>query len=439
MIIKNAEVFEEDGSFVRKNICISGNQIVDEADYKEQCRKRKLEEMAGTHAEGEPEGTAGMPAEGELEGTAEMPAEGKKEVAAGVLWEKERQGCRDISDEPSLDFSGLKAIPMLVDIHFHGCDGVDFCDGTEEAIEKIAAYELREGIGAICPATMTYGEEKLTQIARAAAAYKNRGGAAADLVGINMEGPFISRKKKGAQNEAWIHQPDAEMFLRLQKEAGGLFRLCDLAPEEPGAMECIRKLKGQVVLSLAHTCTDYETAKQAFAEGASHMTHLYNAMPGISHRVPGPIVAAWEAGAEVELIADGIHIHPAVVRMTFQLFGDDRVILISDSMMATGLPDGQYTLGGQDVTVTGNRAVLTQDPGTIAGSATNLMNCLRTAVCSMGIPLGSAVRAAAVNPARCIGVGRDYGSLRPGCYANILFVNEEMEICHMVHKGVLLY
>ncbi|MCD7744069.1 MAG: N-acetylglucosamine-6-phosphate deacetylase [Lachnospiraceae bacterium] len=416
MIIKNAEVFEEDGSFVRKDICVLGNRIVEEADYKEQGR--------------------------------------------------------DISDEPSLDFSGLKAIPMLVDIHFHGCDGVDFCDGTEEAIEKIAAYELREGIGAICPATMTYGEETLTQIARAAAAYKNRACAAeacstslqsaqnvsasfrsvqseypldarrcpaADLVGINMEGPFISRKKKGAQNEAYIHRPDAEMFLRLQKEAGGLFRLCDLAPEEPGAMECIRKLRGQVVLSLAHTCTDYETAKQAFAEGASHMTHLYNAMPGISHRMPGPIVAAWEAGAEVELIADGIHIHPAVVRLTFQLFGDDRVILISDSMMATGLPDGQYTLGGQDVTVTGNRAVLTQDPDTIAGSATNLMDCLRTAVRSMGIPLGSAVRAAAVNPARCIGVDRLYGSLRPGCYANILIVNENLDICHMIHKGVLLY
>ncbi|MCD8012728.1 MAG: N-acetylglucosamine-6-phosphate deacetylase [Lachnospiraceae bacterium] len=403
MIIKNAEVFEADGTFTKKDICILGNQIVEEANDKMHCKTQGMDRRSNE-----------------------------------VSVKSKSRGACDGLGEPLLDFSGLKAIPMLVDIHFHGCDGVDFCDGTEEAIEKIAAYELREGIGAICPATMTYGEEKLTQIARAAAAHVNRAGAA-DLIGINMEGPFISRKKKGAQNEAYIHRPDAEMFLRLQKEAGGLFRLCDLAPEEPGAMECIRRLKGQMVLSLAHTCTDYETAKRAFAEGASHMTHLYNAMPGISHRMPGPIVAAWEAGAEVELIADGIHIHPAVVRMTFQLFGDDRVILISDSMMATGLPDGQYTLGGQDVTVTGNRAVLTQDPGTIAGSATNLMDCLRTAVRSMGISLGSAVRAAAVNPARCIGIDRLYGSLRPGCYANILFVNEELEICHMVHKGALLY
>ncbi|MCD7834199.1 MAG: N-acetylglucosamine-6-phosphate deacetylase [Lachnospiraceae bacterium] len=376
LLIKNAEVFEKDGTFVKKDLFIRGERIVDALDA---------------------------------------------------------DSLRSAGMECQIDASGLKAIPMLVDIHFHGCDGVDFCDGTETALSRIAAYELRQGIGAICPATMTYGEEKLTQIARTAAGHENRAGA--DLVGINMEGPFISPKKKGAQNEAYIHRPDAEMFLRLQKEAKGMFKLCDLAPEEPDAMETIQKLKDQVVVSLAHTCTDYETAKEAFTAGASHMTHLYNAMPGISHRMPGPIVAAWEAGADVELIADGIHIHPAVVRMTFQLFGDEHVILISDSMMAAGLPDGQYTLGGQDVTVVGNRAVLTQEPGTIAGSVTNLMDCLRRAVLSMGIPLGSAVRAAAVNPARCIGIDKDYGSLQPGCYANILLINDRLEIQHMVYKG----
>ncbi len=373
--LKDVEAFEENGTFVKKDLFVMGDRIVDAA---------------------------------EETSFSELP----------------------------IDFSGLKAIPMLVDIHFHGCDGVDFCDGTEDALSKIAAYELRQGIGAICPATMTYGEEKLTQIARVAAAHENREGA--DLVGINMEGPFISRERKGAQNDAYICRPDAEMFRRLQREANGLFKLCDFAPEEPGAMEMIRQLKGQVVLSLAHTCADYETAKEAFGAGLTHMTHLYNAMPGISHRMPGPIVAAWEAGADVELIADGIHIHPAVVRMTFQLFGDDHIILISDSMMAAGLPDGQYSLGGQDVTVIGNRAVLTQEPETIAGSAVNLMDCLRQAVLSMGIPLGSAVKAAAVNPARCIGVDRDYGSLRPGCYANILFVDDNLEIRYMMHKGKLV-
>ena len=169
------------------------------------------------------------------------------------------------------------------------------------------------------------------------------------------------------------------------------------------------------------------------------MTHLYNAMPGISHREPGPIIAALEAGAEAELITDGIHIHPAVVRATFRLFGDDRVILISDSMMAAGLPDGSYSLGGQDVTVRGPKAVLTQSPETIAGSVTNLMDCMRTAVLEMGIPLESAVKASSVNPARSIGIQKDYGSLEEGRLANILLLDEKLKIVHMIHKGRKIY
>ncbi|MDD7390025.1 MAG: N-acetylglucosamine-6-phosphate deacetylase [Lachnospiraceae bacterium] len=339
-------------------------------------------------------------------------------------------------DGQVLDAEGLMAIPALVDIHFHGCDGVDFCDGTEESIARIAAYELKSGIGAICPATMTFDEERIGRIADAAAAHVN--GTGADLVGMNMEGPFISMKKKGAQNGAYIHKPDAEMFLRLQKRAGGLFRLCSLAPEEPGAMEFIEAVKNSTVVSVAHTCTDYETACEAFQRGASHVTHLYNAMPGLTHREPGPIAAAWENGASVELIADGIHIHPAMVRLAFSLFGDDRVVLISDSMMAAGLPDGDYELGGQAVTVNGSKAVLTDDPQTIAGSVTNLMNCMRTAVLSMGIPLESAVKAAACNPAKVIGVSDSYGNLTPGCFGNILLINDRLEMIYQIQRGKIM-
>lgn len=347
--------------------------------------------------------------------------------------------CRksEADGEEAIDARGLYAVPMLVDIHFHGCSGVDFCDGTEESIQKIADYQLRSGIGAICPATMTYPEERLGRIAEAAAAHVNQAGA--DLVGINMEGPFINIKKKGAQNGAYVQKPDAKMFKRLQKRAGGLFKLCDIAPETEGALEVIQELSRETVVSLAHTCADYDTAKAAFRSGASHMTHLYNAMPGISHREPGPIIAALEAGAEAELITDGIHIHPAVVRATFRLFGDDRVILISDSMMAAGLPDGSYSLGGQDVTVRGPKAVLTQSPETIAGSVTNLMDCMRTAVLEMGIPLESAVKASSVNPARSIGIQKDYGSLEEGRLANILLLDEKLKIVHMIHKGRKIY
>ena len=181
-----------------------------------------------------------------------------------------------------------------------------------------------------------------------------------------------------------------------------------------------------------------QSAKAAFAAGASHLTHLYNAMPGISHREPGPIIAALEAGAEVELIADGIHVHPAMVRFTFQTFGDSRVILISDSMRACGLPDGQYTLGGQDVTVRGARAELTEHPETIAGSVTDLYACMRRAVLEMGVPLESALRAASENPARSIGVEADYGSLAPGRWGNVILADEKLEIRQVIQKGRVL-
>ncbi len=345
--------------------------------------------------------------------------------------------CESAADEgEELDADGLYAIPGLVDIHFHGCVGRDFCDGTEEAIQAIADYQASVGVLAICPATMTFSEEILNGIADAAVAHRN--GQGADLVGINMEGPFISPNKVGAQNPKYLHKPDADMFLRLQKRANGLFKLCDVAPEEPGAIEFMDKVKDSTVISIAHTCTDYDTAVKAFDHGANHMTHLYNAMPGITHRAPGPIIAAAEKGADVELICDNVHIHPAVVRFTFKLFGADKVILIADSMMATGLPDGQYELGGQAVTVQGRRCTLTRDPGTIAGSDTNLFDCMCRAVQEMGVPFADAVRAASYNPARCIGVDADYGSLQAGRYGNVLLLDKNLRLVKVIQKGKVI-
>ena len=183
----------------------------------------------------------------------------------------------------AVDMGGLYAVPGLVDLHFHGCMGRDFCDGTHEAISTLAKYQAQIGVAAICPATMTYPEDKLTQIAEAAATYQAESNDAA-LVGINMEGPFISEAKKGAQNGAYLHAPDTAMFRRVQEKAGGLFKLCDLAPELPGSMETIDELAGEVRISIAHTTADYDTACEAFKHGARQVTHLYNAMPPFSHR-----------------------------------------------------------------------------------------------------------------------------------------------------------
>lgn len=336
-------------------------------------------------------------------------------------------------EDEIVDGEGCYAIPGLTDIHFHGCVGRDFCDGTEEAIQAIADYEASVGVTTIVPATMTFSEDKLTQIARAARAHKNEKGAI--LCGINMEGPFIAMKKKGAQNGKYIHKPDIEMFDRLQKEASGLFKLVDLAPEEEGAMEFIRAKKDEVVLSIAHTTTDYETAKMAIEEGVHHMTHLYNAMNPINHREPGPIIAASDDDrCEAELICDGVHIHPAIVRNTLKMFGPDRVIFISDTMMAAGLSDGMYELGGQPVIVKGNHATL--EDGTLAGSNTNLMECMKTAVLKMQVPLETAVRCAAVNSAKSVGIYDQYGSITPGKVANVVLLSmNDLETKQVILKG----
>ena len=343
-------------------------------------------------------------------------------------------GAPALENEEIVDAEGAYALPGLVDIHFHGAVGHDFCDADEAGLQAIADFEASKGVLAICPATMTFSEEILNGIMDVAAAHKNSKGA--DLVGIHMEGPYISPKKVGAQNPKYVMGTDAAMFRRLQARSGGLIKLVDVAPEEPGNLDFIKECRDEVRISLAHTCTDYDTAKAAFAAGASHMTHLYNAMPGITHREPGPIIAALEEGAEVELITDNVHIHPAMVRFTFNTFGDDHVILIADSMMACGLPDGQYSLGGQAVTVKGPRATLTEHPDTIAGSNTCLYDCMKRAVLEMNVPLESAVRAASETPAKSIGVDNDYGSLAAGRYGNVILADKELNIKAVIQKGV---
>ena len=335
-------------------------------------------------------------------------------------------------DGQVVDAAGLYMIPGLVDIHFHGCKGADMCDGTQEALDIITAYEAGVGVTSVCPATMTIPKDELLAVMKNAGAYSYKGGA--HLVGINMEGPFISPAKKGAQAAENIMPCDYEYFCRLQEASGGLIRLVDIAPEEPGAMEFIDRVKGKVVVSLAHTAADYETAKEAIEHGASHATHLYNAMPPLNHRHPGVIGAVRDAGdCRAELICDGVHVHPAMIRATFAMFGAERMILISDSMRATGLADGEYTLGGQAVTVKGNLATL--HDGTIAGSATNLMDCMRYVVNKVGISLETALMCATENPAREIGIFDETGSIHVGKKADFVLLDKKLNIVGVYVDG----
>lgn len=388
MIIKNAQVFGEDNRFARRDIYIKDEVIAEDKS------EDKIDDKTEDKIEDKPE------------------------------------------DKYILDATGLYAIPGLTDIHFHGCVGYDFCDGSQEAMNEIAKYQLKNGITTICPASMSLGDETLAGIFGAAAQYDNKDGAI--LCGINMEGPFIATIKKGAQNSKYIIKPDVDMFRQMQEKSGNLIKMVTIAPEIEGAENFIKELKDEVVLSIAHTNADYDTTLKALAIGASHLTHLYNAMPPFSHRAPGVIGAAFDTpDCRVELICDGIHVHPSVIRATFQMFGDDRIVLISDSMMATGMADGEYSLGGQEVKVSGKLATLVSD-GAIAGSVTNLMDCIRNLVHVVGIPLESAVKCAAVNPVKAIRLFDQFGSITPGKLANIVLLDKELNIKYVILKGSIL-
>ena len=343
-------------------------------------------------------------------------------------------GAGDAAD--ALDASGCYVIPGLIDVHFHGAMGHDFCDASDEGISAIAAYEASRGVTSICPTTMTLPEERLAPIVASVAAHE-AAAVEAGIVGINMEGPYIAPDKVGAQNPAYVRSASIEEFGRLQQQAKGLIKLVDVAPEQPGNLEFIRQMSHDVRVSVAHTCTGYDDACAAFDAGARHMTHLFNAMPALHHREPGPIAAGAERNdVTAEIIADGVHIHPAMVRLAFALFGDDRMILISDSLRACGLGDDEYELGGQQFFVKGNRATIAN--GSLAGSVSDVMACMRTAVRTMGIPLTSAVKAATVNPARALGLEGKLGAIAPGYQADAVVLDRDLNIKYVVLRGKVI-
>lgn len=335
----------------------------------------------------------------------------------------------EVTDKTEIDAEGLYVLPGLVDIHSHGAFGHDFSDGDAQGLRTILSYEKKHGITSYCPTSMTLPKEQLKDIF-ATALKAGDSPEQARIVGINMEGPFIDERKKGAHVKEHIRRPDVGFFRECQESAQGLIKLVTLAPSVDGAMEFIDELKDEVHISMGHADADYENAAEAIRRGAHHVTHLFNAMPPFTHRAPGLIgAAADDPGCTVELISDGIHIHPSVVRAAFCIFGRDRVALISDSMMATGMENGTYELGGQRVTMKDMKATL--DNGTIAGSATNLFDCMRKAI-SFGIPKEDAVLAATINPARSIGADGLVGSIRPGKEADLLLVDKEFGLIQVI-------
>ncbi len=335
------------------------------------------------------------------------------------------------SDKDGLDFSGCVALPGFIDIHIHGCNMADATDGNPDSAAKMSKWLAQNGITSFCPTTMTLSVDTLRKcfgyisdtIGKEEGAY---------IHGINMEGPFIAPEKKGAQAEEHILDPDFEVFSELNSICP--VRLVDIAPERPHAEEFIEKAKNICTVSAAHTTANYETAKKAIDAGISHATHLYNAMNGLTSREAGMVGAVLDSDSvNAELICDGIHICPATLRITFNALGEDRTVVISDAMMAAGLEDGEYTLGGQKVIKKDGAARLVD--GTLAGSSTNLFDEFRNLL-AFGIPVKQAIKSVTINPARAIGVDNITGSIEEGKNADITILSADLsEIKAVFVKG----
>ena len=357
-------------------------------------------------------------------------------VTKGTLCTRDALMADSSLDGEHLDAGGLLALPGFVDIHFHGAMGHDFMDADSDTIAAIAAYEASCGVTSICPASMTMSYEDIMKALDSAKSFRARDNEAS-LEGVYLEGPFISRKKVGAQNPDFVRSCDDAFADLLLKKYGSLVKIIALAPENEGALAFVDKYKQFFDFSLAHSAATYEEAHRAFESGVIELTHTFNAMNPIHNRAPGPVCAALDFdGIRCELICDGIHIHKGAVKLIFKAF--DRVVMISDSMEATGLEDGEYALGGQKVMVKGPLATL-QD-GTIAGSVSNLYECFKTAVLRMGIPRIAALKACTINPARAIHIENRVGSLDSGKRADILLVDDKtLEIRRIILRGKLLF
>lgn len=341
---------------------------------------------------------------------------------------------------PEIDAGGRIVVPGFVDVHIHGAGGHDVMEGTREALDMIAATVAAHGTTSLVATTVTASEkESCASVAGIAHFILNTSQYAArelsaEVLGIHFEGPFISPARRGVHPAKWIAAPSTEMLAQLLKEARGTGQILTLAPELPGALDLIAAArKAGLVVSLGHTDATYEQAQAAIAAGASHAAHVFNAMRPFSHRGTGVIGAVLTSPkVSAELIADGVHVDEAAMRMLVDLKTPERVILVSDGMSATGMPDGKYQLGLFEVKVTGG--IARNAEGKLAGSTLTLDRALRNIV-ALGVPLASALRMVTANPARQIGLGARKGVLAAGADADLVFLNEKLEVSGVMTRG----
>lgn len=364
--------------------------------------------------------------------------DGVVEIRSGVIARVER-GRRRTGDVSAGD--GY-VVPGFIDLHVHGGGGADFMAGTPEAVARAAKAHAQHGTTGLLATTVAAPREALLAAIRAARSHIESTSATirgARVLGVHLEGPYINPRYRGAQEEAFLRPPDAAELAELADAAAGALRLVTLAPELPGALACIAMLRRLGVrVAAGHTAATYAEITAAARAGLRHVTHLFNAMRGLHHREPGTVGAALELPRlTCELIADGIHVEPAALRLAVKARGRRGVVLITDAMMAAGLGDGEYRLGPQPVSVRGGAARLAD--GTLAGSVLTMDRAVANMVRLAGVPLPAAVAMASLQPARALGLQRRKGSLEPGKDADVVVLDGSLRARLTLVEGQVVY
>ena len=330
------------------------------------------------------------------------------------------------------------AIPGFLDVHIHGAGGRDVMEGDQSALSTITGRLAAYGTTSLLATTVTAGADEtcraIEEISKYVSTQYQTNDARAEILGIHFEGPFLSKERRGVHPTEFLQLPSAELLQRFLQAASGNARILTIAPELLGAMSCIDAARSLgMVVSIGHTDATYEQARAAIAHGAHHATHVYNAMRPFTHRDPG-VIGAVLTTAEVtaELIADGVHVDEIAMKVLLQAKGAEGVILISDGISATGMPDGTYRLGGLEVTVSGG--VCRNSEGKLAGSTLTLDRALRNIV-KLGIPFADAVGMLTLNPATLLGIEFKKGALRTGADADIVLLNKSLEIVKVWVRG----
>lgn len=336
-----------------------------------------------------------------------------------------------------VDANGGYVCPGFINLHIHGAEGHDVMDGTEETIRALAKFSAKHGTTSFLPTTVTGSVEGTRKSLEATKNVMEKGYEGAHILGVHLEGPFIDHEYKGAQLPQYIQRPSIENYLKLAEGFEDIVRLITLAPEKEGAKELIKYLKEKgVTVSMGHTGADYDTCMEAFEWGVSHVTHCYNGMVSLHHRNPGVIGAAFDKGdITIELIADLIHIHPAMLRLAIGAKGSGRTALVTDSMAATGLGDGKYVLGEKEVWVKDGIARIAA--GNLAGSTLTHDEALRNIV-EIGIPLEDGITMLSTTPAEVIGVDDHKGRIEKGYDADIVILDRDLQIDKVFVGGKLI-